>query len=130
VVVSGAGAAATSCAELAIRIGVRRENILMVDRTGVIYRGRAQGMNRYKERFAAETSARTLVDAIRGADVFYGLSAAGVLTPEMVLKMAEKPLIFALANPDPEIKYELAKSVRPDAIIATGRSDYPNQVNN
>lgn len=129
-VISGAGAAATSCGELAIQMGIRRENILMVDRTGVIYRGRTQGMNPYKERFAADTSARTLTDAITGADVFYGLSAADVLKPEMILKMARQPLIFAMANPNPEIRYELAKATRPDAIIATGRSDYPNQINN
>jgi len=129
-VVSGAGAAATSCAELAVRMGVQRKNIMMVDRNGVIYRGRAAGMTRYKERFACETSARTLADALRGADVFYGLSAANVLAPEMVQTMADSPLIFAMANPDPEIRYELAKAARPDAIVATGRSDYPNQVNN
>jgi malate dehydrogenase (oxaloacetate-decarboxylating)(NADP+) len=129
-VISGAGAAATSCAELAIGMGVRRENILMVDRTGVIYRGRTEGMNKYKQRFANETTARTLGDAMRGADVFYGLSAADVLSPDMVKTMAAKPLIFAMANPNPEIRYELAKAARPDAIIATGRSDYPNQINN
>lgn len=129
-VVSGAGAAATSCAELAIRIGVKRENIMMVDRNGVIYAGRTVGMTKYKQRFACETSARTLDDAIRGADVFYGLSAADVLTPEMVKTMGPKPIIFAMANPNPEIRYELAKAARPDAIVATGRSDYPNQVNN
>lgn len=129
-VVSGAGAAATSCTELAIGMGVRRENILMVDRTGVIYRGRTTGMNKYKERFAADTSARTLDDAITGADIFYGLSTADVLTADMVKKMAPRPLIFAMANPNPEIRYEVARAARPDAIIATGRSDYPNQINN
>ena len=103
----------------------------MVDSHGVIYHGRdREGMNKYKERFAADTDARTLADAVRGADVFYGLSAANVLTPEMVKTMAERPLIFAMANPDPEISYELADEARPDAIIATGRSDYPNQINN
>ncbi len=102
----------------------------MVDSRGVVYKGRTEGMNRYKERFAAETDARTLADAVNGADVFYGLSAADVLTPEMVKTMAPDPIIFAMANPDPEIKYELAKQVRPDVIVATGRSDYPNQVNN
>ena len=129
-VVSGAGASAVACSELAVQLGVRRENILMVDSRGVIYKGRQEGMNPYKERFAAETSARTLADAVRGADVFYGLSVADILTPEMVKTMADRPLIFAMANPDPEIKYELAKETRPDAIVATGRSDYPNQINN
>ncbi len=128
--ICGAGAAAISCAKLAMRWGVRREHILMVDSKGVIYKGRLEGMNKYKEEFAVETDCRTLADAVRGADVFYGLSAANILTPEMARSMAERPIIFAMANPDPEIPYELAKEVRPDAIIATGRSDYPNQVNN
>lgn len=130
VCISGAGASAISCGELMVRLGVRRENILLVDTRGVVYRGRTAGMNKYKERFAADTDARTLADAARGADVFYGLSVADILTPEMVKTMAERPLIFAMANPDPEIKYELAREARPDAIIATGRSDYPNQINN
>ncbi len=130
VCISGAGAAAISCAELMVRLGVRRERILLVDSRGVIYRGRGEAMNQYKERFAADTDARTLADAVRGADVFYGLSAADVLKPEMLATMAERPLVFAMANPDPEIKYELARATRPDAIIATGRSDYPNQINN
>jgi len=130
VCISGAGAAAISCAELMVRLGVRRERILLVDSRGVIYRGRAESMNKYKERFAADTDAQTLADAVRGADVFYGLSAADVLKPEMLLTMAERPLVFAMANPDPEIRYELARATRPDAIIATGRSDYPNQINN
>ncbi len=130
VCVSGAGAAAISCSELMVRLGVRREHILLVDSRGVIYRGRTESMNKYKERFAADTDARTLADAVRGADVFYGLSAADVLKPEMVKTMAERPLIFAMANPDPEIRYEVAREARPDAIIATGRSDYPNQINN
>lgn len=129
-VISGAGAAATSCAELAIRVGIPRENVIMVDRAGVIYRGRTQGMNKYKERYAAETKARTLADALRGADIFYGLSAAGLLTPEMCRLMGPRPLIFAMANPDPEISYDDAKAARPDAIVATGRSDFPNQINN
>jgi len=129
IAISGAGASAISCAGLAVRLGVKRENILMVDSRGVIFKGR-EGLNKYKERFAPETDARTLADAVRGADVFYGLSVADVLTPEMVKTMAEQPIIFAMANPDPEIKYELAKEARPDAIVATGRSDYPNQVNN
>jgi malate dehydrogenase (oxaloacetate-decarboxylating)(NADP+) len=130
VVISGAGAAAISCAELAIRWGVKRENIMLCDSRGVVYKGRAEGMNKYKERFAVDTDARTLSDALRGADVFYGLSVANVMTPEMVKSMAKDPILFAMANPDPEIKYELAKAARKDVIIATGRSDYPNQVNN
>jgi malate dehydrogenase (oxaloacetate-decarboxylating)(NADP+) len=130
VVISGAGASAISCAELAVRLGVRRENIFLVDSRGVVSKDRKEGMNPYKERFAQETDARTLAEVIRGADVFYGLSVANVLSPEMVKSMNERPIIFAMANPDPEIRYELAKEVRPDAIVATGRSDYPNQVNN
>ncbi len=129
-VINGAGASAISCANLAIKLGVRRENVIMVDSRGVLYKGRTEGMNKYKEQFVQDTDARTLADAVRGADVFYGLSVADVLTPEMVKTMAECPIIFAMANPDPEIKYELAKEARPDAIVATGRSDYPNQVNN
>jgi malate dehydrogenase (oxaloacetate-decarboxylating)(NADP+) len=130
VVVSGAGASAQSCSDLAIRLGVRRENVLLVDSKGVVYQGRDEGMNEYKARFAVDTDARTLADAVRDADVFYGLSVADVLTAEMVKTMAERPLIFAMANPDPEIKYEVAKAARPDALVATGRSDYPNQINN
>ncbi len=130
VCISGAGASAISCGELMVRLGVKREHILLVDTRGVVYQGRTAGMNKYKERFAAETEARTLTDAVRNADVFYGLSVADLLTPAMVKTMAERPLIFAMANPDPEIKYELAREARPDAIIATGRSDYPNQINN
>ncbi len=130
VCVSGAGAAAISCAELMVQLGVRRERILLVDSRGVVYRGRTESMNEYKARFAADTDARTLADAVRGADVFYGLSAADILKPEMLATMAERPLVFAMANPDPEIKYELARATRPDAILATGRSDYPNQINN
>jgi malate dehydrogenase (oxaloacetate-decarboxylating)(NADP+) len=131
IVISGAGASAISCAELAIRWGVKRENIMLVDTKGVVYKGRAEGMNKYKERLAVEDKGhRTLADAVAGADVFYGLSVADVLKPEMVKTMAERPIIFAMANPDPEIKYELAKETRPDSIVATGRSDYPNQVNN
>src|SRR5512139_3689413 len=128
--ISGAGASAISCAELAIRWGVKRENVMLVDSRGVVYKGRKEGMNKYKERFVVDTDARTLKDAVRGCDVFYGLSVANVLTPEMVKTMAERPIIFAMANPDPEIRYELAKEARPDSIVATGRSDYPNQVNN
>ena len=129
-VISGAGASAISCAELAIRWGVKRENIMLCDSRGVVYKGRTEGMNKYKERFLIDTDARTLTDAVRGADVFYGLSIANVLTPDMVKSMAESPIIFAMANPDPEIKPELAHAARNDVIIATGRSDYPNQVNN
>lgn len=130
ITISGAGASAISCAELMIRLGARRENIILVDTRGVVYRGRVEGMNKYKERLANDTDARTLADAVMGADVFYGLSIADILTPAMVKTMAERPLIFAMANPDPEIKYELAREARPDAIVATGRSDYPNQINN
>ncbi|HLA98550.1 MAG TPA: NADP-dependent malic enzyme [Anaerolineales bacterium] len=130
IAISGAGASAISCAELMVRLGANRENILLVDSQGVVYKSRSKGMNKYKERFAHETEARDLADAVRDADVFYGLSVADILTPEMVKTMAKRPLIFAMANPDPEIKYELAKEARPDAIVATGRSDYPNQINN
>lgn len=130
VVINGAGAAAIACGEFWIRLGVRREHILMVDRQGVIYQGRTPAVNPYKARFANATSARTLADALKGADVFLGLSVANVLTPAMVKTMAPQPLIFALANPDPEIPYEVAKAARPDAIVGTGRSDYPNQINN
>lgn len=130
VCISGAGASAISCAGLMVRLGVRQENIMMVDTRGVVYKGRIEGMNPYKERFAVETDARSLAEAVRGADVFYGLSSADILLPEMVKSMAERPLIFAMANPDPEIRYELACEARPDAIVATGRSDYPNQINN
>lgn len=130
ITISGAGASAISCAELMIRLGVPRHHITLVDTRGVVYKGRKEGMNPYKERLAVETDARTLADAVRGADVFYGLSVADILTPQMVKTMAERPLIFAMANPDPEIRYEVAKETRPDAIVATGRSDYPNQINN
>ena len=130
VVVSGAGASAIACAELYVKFGVRRENIMLVDTKGVVYAGRAEGMNQYKQRFAAKTDARTLADAMKGADLFLGLSVKDLLTPAMVKTMADKPIIFALANPDPEIQYELAKEARLDALVATGRSDYPNQINN
>jgi malate dehydrogenase (oxaloacetate-decarboxylating)(NADP+) len=129
-VISGAGASAISCAKLAMRWGVKKENIMMLDSKGVIYKGRTEGMNKYKEEFVIDTDRRTLADAVRGADVFLGLSIANVLTPEMVKSMSDRPFICAMANPDPEIKYELAKEANPHAIIATGRSDYPNQVNN
>jgi malate dehydrogenase (oxaloacetate-decarboxylating)(NADP+) len=105
ITISGAGASAISCGELMIRLGVRRENVTLVDTKGVVYTGRTENMNKYKQRFARETEARTLAEAVRGADVFYGLSIANILTPEMVKGMAERPLIFAMANPDPEIKY-------------------------
>jgi malate dehydrogenase (oxaloacetate-decarboxylating)(NADP+) len=131
VVISGAGASAISCAELAIRWGVKRENIMLVDTKGVVYKGRQEGMNKYKDRLAVEDKGhRTLADAVKDADVFYGLSVANVLTPDMVKTMAKEPIIFAMANPDPEIKPELAKEARKDVIIATGRSDYTNQINN
>ncbi len=130
VVISGAGASAIACARFYVELGVRKENIIMVDSRGVIYKGRKERMNPYKEEFAAETDARTLAEAMEGADVFLGLSVGGIVTKEMVKRMADKPIIFALANPDPEISYEDAKEARPDAIVATGRSDYPNQVNN
>ncbi len=130
VTISGAGASAISCAKLMVRLGATRENITLVDSRGVVYKGREAGMNKYKQLFAHETDKRDLADAVRDADVFYGLSIANILKPEMVKTMAESPLIFAMANPDPEIKYELAREARPDAIVATGRSDYPNQINN
>ncbi|HEV2687817.1 MAG TPA: NADP-dependent malic enzyme [Bryobacteraceae bacterium] len=129
-VFNGAGASAVACAEHAIQLGMKRENILMCDSKGVVYEGRTEGMNPYKARFAAKTDRRTLLDAMRGADVFFGLSVANSVTPEMLLAMADRPIVFALANPDPEIAYDLAVKTRPDAIVATGRSDYPNQVNN
>jgi malate dehydrogenase (oxaloacetate-decarboxylating)(NADP+) len=130
IVVNGAGAAGIACAEHYIHMGVRRENVILCDTKGVVYEGRSEGMNPYKARLAAKTQTRNLVEALKGADVFVGLSVAGCVTPEMVRSMAEKPIIFALANPVPEISYTEAKAARPDVIIATGRSDYPNQVNN
>ena len=129
-VFNGAGAAAISCGEHYIRLGIRRENILMCDSKGVLYKGRREGMNRYKERFARETECRTLADALRGADVFVGLSTGNCVTPQMLQGMAENPIVFAMANPDPEIPYDVATKARPDVIMCTGRSDYPNQVNN
>jgi malate dehydrogenase (oxaloacetate-decarboxylating)(NADP+) len=130
VVFCGAGASGIACAKFYLTLGVRPENLTMVDTKGVIYKGRAEGMNKYKEIFARETEARTLADAVRGADVFTGVSAKGMLTADMVKTMAKDPIIFAMANPDPEILPEEVFPVRPDAIMATGRSDYPNQVNN
>ncbi|PCG09576.1 NADP-dependent malic enzyme [Sphingomonas ginsenosidimutans] len=129
VVVNGAGAAAIACTELIKAMGVRHDNVLICDRTGVIYQGR-DGVNQWQSAHAASTDRRTLTEALNGADVFLGLSAAGALKPEMVKDMAPAPIIFAMANPEPEIRPELAKAARPDAIVATGRSDYPNQVNN
>lgn len=129
-VASGAGAAALACLNLLVSVGVKRENIWVTDIKGVVYKGRNELMDPYKEIFAQVTDKRTLADVIPGADIFMGLSAPRVLTPEMVATMADKPIVFALANPTPEILPEEVKSVRPDAIIATGRSDYPNQVNN
>jgi malate dehydrogenase (oxaloacetate-decarboxylating)(NADP+) len=129
-VVNGAGAASISCTELAKALGVKPNNVIMCDSKGVIYKGRTEGMNQWKSAHAVETSARTLDEAIEGADVFFGLSVAGAMTQEMVRKMAPKPIIFAMANPDPEISPADARTAAPDAIIATGRSDYPNQVNN
>jgi malate dehydrogenase (oxaloacetate-decarboxylating)(NADP+) len=129
-VFSGAGAAAISTAEHYVRLGVPRENIILTDRQGVIYKGRPGEIDPYKARFAGETDARTIGEALAGADVFVGLSVAGAVTPEMVATMAPNPIIFALANPDPEITPDEVRSVRSDAIIATGRSDFPNQVNN
>ena len=130
IVVSGAGASAISCARMAVLLGAKRENIILVDSKGVVYEGRTEGMNQYKQEFAVKTKARTLADAIKDADVFYGLSVANVLSADMVKTMAKNPLIFAMANPNPEIPYDVAKAARPDAIVATGRSDFPNQVNN
>jgi len=129
-VVSGAGAAALACLDMLVNLGVKMENIIVTDIAGVVYRGRLEEMDDNKARYAVETTARVLTEVIAGADVFLGLSAGGVLKPEMVVKMADQPLIFALANPSPEILPEHARAVRPDAILATGRSDYPNQVNN
>ncbi len=130
VVVNGAGASGIACAEHYVCMGVKRENITMVDTKGVIYKGRKEGMNPYKERFAKETSMRTLTDAAKGADVLLGLSKKGAFTPEMIASLAPRPVVFAMANPDPEITYDEARAVRDDIIMATGRSDYPNQVNN
>jgi malate dehydrogenase (oxaloacetate-decarboxylating)(NADP+) len=130
IVISGAGASAIATADFYVSMGVQRTNILMVDTAGVIYAGREDNMNEYKLRYANYTDARTLADACVGADVFLGLSSAGVLTPEMLKTMAEDPIVFALANPTPEIMPEVALEARQDVIIATGRSDYPNQVNN
>ncbi len=130
IVFNGAGAAGIACAEHYLRLGVKRENIILCDTKGVVYRGRTAGMNSYKERFALDTNLRTLAEALAGADVFAGLSAKGAITPEMIGSMAPDPIVFAMANPDPEIMYDEARACRSDVIVATGRSDYPNQVNN
>jgi malate dehydrogenase (oxaloacetate-decarboxylating)(NADP+) len=130
IVCNGAGAAGIACLELLRAIGFRPENLMLCDTKGVIYEGRTEGMNQWKSGFAVKTKARTLADALKGADVFYGLSAKGAVTKDMVASMAPKPIIFAMANPDPEITAEEVAEVRDDAIMATGRSDYPNQVNN
>ena len=130
VVSNGAGAASIACVELIKAMGVKHKNVIMCDRTGVVYQGREEGMNQWKSAHAVKTDARTLGDALKGADVFLGLSAAKAMTPEMLKSMADRPIVFAMANPEPEIMPDVAKKARPDAIIATGRSDYPNQVNN
>lgn len=129
-VVNGAGASAAACTNFAISLGVNRENVMMCDSKGVLYKGRPEGMNKYKEQYAVDTECRTLADAMVGADVFYGLSVGNVVSPEMIKTMAANPVVFALANPDPEIPYPDAVAARDDVIMATGRSDYPNQVNN
>jgi malate dehydrogenase (oxaloacetate-decarboxylating)(NADP+) len=129
-VVNGAGAAAIACVELVKLLGVPHENVVLCDTKGPIYQGRTEGMNQWKSAHAVPTEARSLEEAMKGADVFFGLSAKGAVTPDMVAGMAAKPIIFAMANPDPEITPEEVKDVRSDAIVATGRSDYPNQVNN
>ena len=130
VVFSGAGAAGIACAKFYLKLGVKRENLMLCDTKGVIYKGRTEGMNPYKEFFAVDTKARTLTDAMKGADVFAGVSVKGAVTKEMVKSMARGPIIFAMANPDPEIMPEDAFAVRKDVVMATGRSDYANQVNN
>ena len=130
VVSNGAGAASRACVELIKAMGVKHENVLMCDRSGVVYQGRENGMNQWKSAHAVKTDTRTLADALKGADVFLGLSAAKAMSTDMLKSMADRPIVFAMANPEPEIMPDAAKKARPDAIIATGRSDYPNQVNN
>ncbi len=130
VVFSGAGAAAIATARLYSSLGLPKQNVLLVDTKGVVYRGRSEGMNQYKEEFAADTSARTLEQAMKGADAFVGVSVKDLVTPDMVRTMAKDPIVFAMANPDPEITYDAATGARKDVIMATGRSDFPNQVNN
>jgi len=129
-VVNGAGSAGIACLELAVALGIPKQNVILCDTKGVVYQGRKEGMNQWKSAYAAKTKARTLADALKGADVFFGLSAKGAMTQDMVRSMAPKPIIFAMANPDPEITPEEVAAVRDDAIVATGRSDYPNQINN
>jgi len=129
-VCNGAGAAGIACLELLQAIGIRFENLILCDTKGVIYQGRSEGMNQWKSAHAVKTDARTLADALKGADAFFGLSSKGAVTKEMIASMADKPIIFAMANPDPEISAEEVAEVRDDAIMATGRSDYPNQINN
>ena len=129
-VASGAGASSLACLKMLVQLGLPKSNITVTDKNGVIYKGRKEGMDRYKEEFAVETNARSLADAIADADVFLGLSGPGVLKPELVKTMAKAPLVMALANPTPEIMPEEVAAVKPDAIVCTGRSDYPNQVNN
>ncbi|MCS6878711.1 MAG: NADP-dependent malic enzyme [Geminicoccaceae bacterium] len=130
IVINGAGAAGIACAELIKAMGVPHDHVILCDTQGVVYRGRERGMNQWKSAHAVDTDARTLADAMRGADVAFGLSVRGAFTPEMIASMAKNPIVFAMANPDPEITPELAREVRKDVIIATGRSDYPNQINN
>ncbi len=130
VVFSGAGAAAVSCAKLFLKLGVRRENLLMVNSGGVIYQGRTERMNPYITEFAVETPHRTLAEAMVGADVFVGLSTHGLVSADMIRSMAPRAIVFALANPEPEIPYDVAKAARPDILMGTGRSDFPNQINN
>ncbi len=130
VVMNGAGAASVSCARLFTALGVRKENLIMCDSKGVVFEGRTEGMNKYKQEFANNTKARSLTEALNGADVFVGLSVAGAVTGEMIKMMQPRPIVFAMANPDPEILPDAAKKARPDVIMATGRSDFPNQVNN
>jgi len=129
-VVSGAGASAIACTRFMVSLGVRKENVLLVDTKGVVHEGRTEGMNAFKQEFAAKTTRRTLAEAMAGADVFLGASVKGLVTQDMVRSMAKDPVVFALANPDPEIPYPDAVEARADVIMATGRSDYPNQVNN
>ena len=130
IVINGAGASGIANANMYVELGVKPENIIMCDSKGVIYKGREKGMNPYKEKYARDTKLRTLAEAMKGADVFLGVSVADVVTKEMIASMNERPIVFAMANPDPEIRYEDAISVRKDLIMATGRSDYPNQINN
>ncbi len=130
IVVSGAGAAAIACMDLYVSLGAQKENVWLVDSKGVVHTERTEGMNEYKRRYAQKTSARTLAQAMEGADAFLGVSVGGLVSPAMVASMGSRPIVFAMANPDPEIGYDEARAARPDVIMATGRSDFPNQVNN